>query len=324
MEQTETIATPQVQGDAGVSFDANGEMQFTESGMKAFQDLLKEDVTDNTQRPTAEEKIEDTPEDEPEVTPKAKTETTKRKIKVGGQEIEVEPDQEVSLMQQGMDYTKKMQALAEKERGYAPYDALLGQLKTDPNLSKHIAEYWKPREPEAPKFEDPIEQLKWEIRQDVLNETRQIIQQTAAPIQRQQALNQVRQQMMADPDYSEVHGAIVEYVNSLPPTLQKSTYLQLDQDPASYVEFFQHYKTQLAGKKTKPKETTTTEGEVPKPVKRTEKAPILESSGNAPTEDTVKSTKARIDKAKAKAMRSGDIDALQEWIEVGGFLDHLK
>jgi hypothetical protein len=32
----------------------------------------------------------------------------------------------------------------------------------------------------------------------------------------------------------------------------------------------------------------------------------------------------KIDKAKARALREGSVDALQNLLETGGFLDHLK
>lgn len=318
----ENTATPAVQGDTGISFDANGEMQFTEAGLKGFEELLKEDVTDNTVVPTEESLEEANETEEEEVKEAPKKEIPKRKLKVDGQELEVSEDEMVPLAQQGVKFTQKMQQLSQERDAMAPYQALLTQLKTDPNLSKHIADYWKPREQAKPQFDDPIEQLKYEIKQEARADAQQLIQQTAAPMQRMQALNQIKQQFMADPDYAVVHQQIVEMVKSQPPSIQKNLYLQLDQDPQSYGELYHSLKSSLA---SKPKPTgTTTETEISKTVKRTEKAPILESSNSAPAEDTVKAQRAKIDKVKAKVLRSGSVEALQNFLEVGGFLDHMK
>jgi hypothetical protein len=309
-----TEVTPTGQDGQGVVFNESGEMEFTQAGMDAFKDLLKDSVTDNTQRPVEEEPIEEPePEETPEVTPEPK-----RKLKVDGQEIEVTEAELVTLAQQGKDYTKKTQQLAAERDAMAPYDALIRQLNSDPNLSKHIADYWKPQAPAKPQFEDPIEQLKWETKQEALAEFRKEMQQTVVPMQRQQVLNSVKAQVMADPDYNSVHGAIVGYVNSLPPTLRETTRLQLDQDPKTYLELFGQFKAGMAARKKPepPKE--------PLEQKRVEKAPILESSNSAPLDTAIKAQKASISKAKAAAMRSGSVDALQEFLEVGGFLSHLK
>jgi hypothetical protein len=324
----ETVAnvTPTEQ-DANLSFDSNGELQFSEEGLKGFKELLKEGVHDEP-RPTVEAEPEE-PVKEPEAEePEAKPEP-KKKIKVAGQEIEVTEEELIAKAQQGEDYTRKMQALAEKERSYAPYDALITQLRTDPNLSQHIARYWQPQpqaEPARPQFDDPIEQLKWETKQEALAEFRKEMQQVVVPLQqtqmahaRQQGLNQVKAQVQADPDYTVVHNAIIEMVKALPAAIQKNAYLQLDQDPASYLEAFQAQKIKLAeSKKSAPiKQEKTTE------TKRTERAPILESSNSAPTEEGIKTQRAKIDKAKARALREGSVEALQNLLETGGFLDNL-
>lgn len=331
MEQAMDVTpTPGQDAPPNVTFDEHGELQFSEKGLEGFKDLLKSSVTDNTERPTAEADPE--PDDEPEEKAEEKeTPPVKRKLKVDGQEIEVTDDELVTLAQQGKDYTRKTQLLAEERNAMAPYSALIRQLQTDPNLSPHIAKYWQPQPtaaPEKPKFDDPIEQLKWETKQEVLADFRNEMRQVIAPIQqtqimnaRQQGLNQVKAQVQADPDFKEVHQKIVDMVAALPSAIQKNAYMQLDQDPASYVEAFQAAKASLAaGKKAAPITTTEKSTET----KRTERAPILESSNNAPTDSTVKTQRAKIDKAKAKMLREGGVDALQDFLEVGGFLDHMK
>jgi hypothetical protein len=335
MEQNTVMeVTPESgQDEKAISFDENGELQLSEAGLEGFKELLKDSVTNNTERPTEEEtpEKEEAEEAEEKAIPEKKeapAETPKRKLKVDGQEIEVTEDELVTLAQQGKDYTKKTQQLADERNALAPYEALIKQLKTDPNLSQHIAKYWQPQqsqEPAKPTFDDPIEQLKWETKQEAIAEFRKELaplQQQQVMNARQQGLNQVRAQVQADPDYKEVHQAILDMVKSLPPAIQKNAFLQLDQDPASYLEAFQKEKLRIAANKKAAPEKTTTEKTTE--TKRTERAPILETSGNAPSEESIKSHAVKISKAKAKAMREGGIDALQEFLEVGGFLDHLK
>ena len=322
---TEEIAevTPTGQDGPGVTFDEHGELKFSEAGLEGFKELLKADVHDEP-RPT-QEALDETEKEEPDK--EEEPETPKRKLKVDGQEIEVTEDELITLAQQGRDYTKKTQQLAEERNAMAPFDALIRQLKTDPALSQHIAKYWQPQpttETTKPQFDDPIEQLKWETKQEVLADFRKEMQEAMTPLHRQSALNQVRQQVQADPDYKEVHQAIVEMVQSMPPSIQKNMYLQLDQDPASYVEAFQAQKAKLAAaKKGTPPVVEPITGK-PVETRRTERAPILETTGTLPSEETIKTQRAKIDKAKAKVLRDGSVDALQSFLETGGFLDHLR
>lgn len=314
------IVTPEGQDTPNVGFDEYGELKFSEKGLEGFKELLKEGVKEDV-RPTADEPEPELEEHEP---PKA--EPAKKKLKVGGQEFEATEDELIQYAQMGADYTRKTQQLAEERNALAPYEALITQLKRDPGLSQHLAKYWQqPQQPQAqaPKFEDPIEQLKWETKQETIAEVRremqQALQQTVTPLHRQAALNQVKQQVMQDPDYQEVHGSIIAMVQAMPPSVQKNMYLQLDQDPRSYLEAFQAQKQRLmAARQNRPQQVIDPVG------KRVERAPILESSNSAPSADEVKSQKAKIDKAKAKVLREGSVEALQSFLETGGFLEHLK
>lgn len=312
MEETTVVTLEEGQDGPGVDFDEYGELKFSEKGLEGFKELLKDDSDEAPPEPAPEE------EEEPPLV------TTKR-IKVDGQEIEVSEDELISLAQQGRDYTRKTQQLAEERNALAPYEALITQLKRDPNLSQHIAKYWQPQPQapqQAPQFDDPIDQLKYETKQEALKEMRaemqKAFQSTVIPLHRQQALNQVKQQVMADPDYQEVHGKISEWVMSLPPSVRKSTYTQLDQDPRSYIEVFQTFKQNMAASQAPATQTK------PQEIRRTERAPILESSNSAPNVDDVKSQRAKIDKAKARMLRDGGTEALQGFLEAGGFLEHLR
>ena len=299
----------------GIEFDDSGEMRFTNAGLAGLKNLLQTDP-EQKEEVVEEEQVEETKPTEEEVKPEEKP---KRKLKVDGQEIEVTEDELISLAQQGKDYTKKTQQLAEERNLLSPYAGLIKQLQSDPNLSQHIANYWqKSQEVQTPEFTDPIEQLKWEIKQEVIKETQAHIEKEVTPLHRQQALNEVKAKVQSDPDYAVVHQTIIDMVANQPPALQRNMYLQLDQDPASYLEAFDHFKKQINTK------TETTKPIIPAPMKKTERAPILEGSNPALSEDVLKGQRAKLDKVKAKVLREGSVDALQDFLVTGGFLDHLK
>src|SRR5512133_3735104 len=180
----------------------------------------------------------------------------KHVIKWQGQDKEVTQDELISLAQQGYDYTQKTQALADERNQLAPYQGLANVIKADPVKAAQIAAIISGQAPVVPQaetkptFDDPIEQLKWETKQEALAEIRQEMQQQIVPMQRMQALNQVKAQIQVDPDYKEVHQAIVDSIKAQPPAIQKTMYMQLDQDPAAYMDAFQFHKTQLASRKT--------------------------------------------------------------------------
>jgi hypothetical protein len=314
MEATQTdLENPQLtsQEDGTVDGIAGGIM-----------DLLDGDPN---QAGTVTNKPAETPATEPEAEPETGTaesadEPDKFIIKWQGQDKEVTQSELIDLAQKGFDYTQKTQAVSEKERELSPYIGLANLIKSDPTKANQIAAILTGQQapqpqPEKKTFDDPIEQLKWETKQDILAEVRREQQAALIPLHRQQALNQVKAQVQADPDFKEVHQAIIDMVKGQPPTIQKALFLQLDQDPAAYVEAFQHFKNQKA---TKP--TTTT----PTPVKKETRAPILEAGGvESPTGIEGKAKAERISKMKAKAMRSGEPTAVADWLKASGAIEHL-
>jgi hypothetical protein len=238
-------------------------------------------------------------------------------IKWQGQEKEVTQEELLDLAQKGFDYTKKTQDLALERDNLAPYVGLANRIKADPVLATKIADIIAGKQPEPPplekKFDDPIDQLKWEIKQEALADARKEIQLAAEPMQRMQALNAIKAEIQRDPDYEVVHQQIIDMVASQPPSIQKTLYLQLDQDPNAYMEAFQHFKNQV------PKATP-----VPKPLKTQTHAPILESGGvTAPEGIESKAKIERISKMKAKALRSGDPTSVADWLKASGAIDHL-
>lgn len=252
-------------------------------------------------------------------------------IKWQGQDKEVTQTELLELAQKGFDYTSKTQALAAERDQLAPYVGFVNQVKANPILASQIADLiagkapqapQPPAGPEKPKFDDPIDQLKWEIKQEALAEARKEMQANLLPLHKQAALNQVRLQVQSDPDYATVHQQIVEMVKAQPPAIQKTLYLQLDQDPQAYMDTFQYFKNQKAQGTTAT--TTSTAAPLPKPLKRETHAPILETGGvAAPEVIRDKEKAARLSKQKAKALRNGDPRQIADWLLDSGAINHL-
>lgn len=240
------------------------------------------------------------------------SETNTRKIKHNGQEIEIPSDKEIELLQKGYDYDFKKAQIEQERARLEPYRVI----EANPQLKQQVAALLmghqnQPQVIEQPQFDDPIEQLKWEMRQEVLKE---VEEKYAKPFQQQMqmqnqmtVLERVRQQVQADPQYNEVQTAIMEQIKSMPESIGKNLYLQLDQDPKAYMEMFQTVKQRL-------KSTTTTEpqAKLPEPSKRETKAPILEQ-GNT-SESVVAEEKKMNEKIKELSRRSknGDLRATGE------------
>lgn len=287
-----------------------------------IMDLL--DNSDPNQAGTVEAKPDQPQEEVTEETPTEETETPdetqKYIIKHQGQDKEVTEQELFELAQKGFDYTKKTQELAAERDNLSPYVGLANTIKARPELAQKIADLIAGKQEAAheatQQFDDPIEQLKYEIEQKASSVAEQKIQAALQPLQRMQVLNAVRSEVQRDPEYREIHQSIIDMVKSQPPSIQKTLYLQLDQDPQAYLEAFQHFKKQRG--------STAEPTEAPKPVSRVTKAPILEAGGvSAPDSVQTKEKAERLTKMKAKALRSGDPKAISEWLGASGAIDHL-
>lgn len=256
-----------------------------------------------------EGKVEEaTPAPEP---PKVET----RKIKHNGQEVEITPDKEIELLQKGFDYDFKRSQIEQERAKLQAYQGLVSAIEASPEIRAKVSQALgyqnQPQVIEQPQFDDPIEQLKWETRQEILKE---VEEKYAKPFQQQMqmqnqmtALERVRQQVQADPQFKEVQAAIMEQIKSMPESIGKNLYLQLDQDPKSYLEMFQTVKSRLA-----PPQQAQQDTKLPEPTKRETKAPILEQGNNA---ETVTAEQQKMnDKIKelTKRSKNGDYRATGE------------
>jgi hypothetical protein len=245
-------------------------------------------------------------------------------IKWEGEDKEVDHAELLELAQKGFDYTRKTQKLAQEKNELSPYIGLANKIKSDPTLAAKISDLLSGKvvddAPRAPKIvsDDPVEQLKYEMKQEIMAEMESKLQKTVAPMNKQQALDRVRMQVQADPLFNDVQKDIVAMVQSQPQALQRNLYLQLDQDPSAYLQAFEHFKKIRQSK-------TGDAVAAPKPVSSKTKAPILEAAGNASAPSSLgrKEQKASMDKKKAKALRSGDTQELANWLLDSGALEHL-
>jgi len=305
-----------------VSVDAEG-------NISGLEEVLKSSGFGTDEPPPEGEPEKTDPEPEPEPAPVAeKPPATTKKLKWQGQEMELPEEEVISLAQKGFDYQKKTQALAEKERSLAPVEGIYRQLQTDPQFARHIVDYLqgpRPQPQQAPEPTDPIEKLKAEIKAEMRQEIMPAIDHAIMPQRQQLVINQVRQELMVDPMYRDVHEGIVNYVKAMPETIARTVWLQLDQDPDAYVKTYHAIREKMAqAKNAQPEGSPAPKpGAMPKPVEKKERAPILESAGTEAPIETV-SKKVKIDKLKAQALRSGDSNALAGWLLEGGFLDQLK
>jgi hypothetical protein len=336
------MADEPVQAGSLVASDGNGGLDFTPEGLNSLLGMIEEaptkqqeEVKAPLEKPgelevAAESSTEPASEEplaQPTETPQQEV-ARKLKLKVDGQELEVDEAHAISLAQMGAHYTREMQALRDKERQMAPYDALFQQLQRDPNLNQYISQYYqnqgKPETP--PTFEDPIEQLKWETKQQTIKEIedkyfKPLMQQRATEKQ-EAVIERTRNQVQRDPLFTQTHAEIERWVRTLPTKDMVTTVQKLDTDPNAYLAVYKQAREFVS------KQPVTTPGKEapvpPAPKEGTEHAPILEKPGNAPiTASAEKKQAEKISKAKANALRSGDTDALADYLKVGGFIDHL-
>ena len=272
------------------------------------------DAMEHVEAPAEEEATPAEPEAPAEqaqpVTPPA------RKIKHNGQEVEVAPEQEVELLQKGYNYEQKMAQLEAERAKLQSYNGLVSAIEASPEIRQKVSQALgysqEPAKVETPQFDDPIEQLKWETRQEVM---REVEEKFVKPMQQQtqqtahmQAVNATRQQVQADPQYNAVQAEIIRTIQALPESVGKNLYLQLDQDPRSYLEMFNSTKERL---KLNPTPTPQAK-EVPEPTKRETKAPLLETGNNDAPDATEQQKQTERIKELTKKSRAGDFRATGE------------
>lgn len=306
----ESAAVAAIPAVEHVSLAENGVIMLSEEAQASMAGVQppKEEAPEETPAPVAAE-----PAKPAEETP---AQAEARRIKWNGQEVEIKPEQEVELLQKGYNYEQKMQQLEAERARLAAYNGLVQAIEASPDIRQKVSQAlgYEPQsaKEEMPQFDDPIEQLKWETRQEVL---REVEEKFIKPMQAKneqmthaQALNAVRQQVQADPQYREIQAAMVEQVRSLPESVGRTLFQQLDQDPRAYMEMFISVKERL---KVQPTQTTPAAEETPHPVKRETKAPLLEGVNSVPDASAQEKQTAKIKELERRS-RNGDYRAAGE------------
>lgn len=289
-----------------VSMGENGVIMLSEEAQRVMESI---------EAPQLDEPTEEQPVDQPVV-------ETGRKIKWNGQEVEVKPEQEVELLQKGYNYEQKMAQLEAERARIQAYNGLVSAIEASPEIKSKVAQALGYQQAQSnvseqpPEFDDPIEQLKWETRQEVLKE---VEEKYAKPFQQQmkmqthqQVLNSVRQQVQADPMFNDVQAEMIKQIQAMPASIGKNLYLQLDQDPKAYMEMFQTVKARLGNSQPQP----TQQAEVPQPSKRETKAPLLESTDSPAQETAAQQQMQERIKELTKRSKAGDFKATGELMQM--------
>lgn len=289
-----------------VSLGENGVIMLSPEAQAVMEQVEMPDVPDvHIEEPQENPPVSETPQ-----------EAQARKIKWNGQEVEVKPEQEIELLQKGYNYEQKMAQLEQDRARIQAYNGLVSAIESSPAIKAKVAEAlgYGAQAPvnEQPTFDDPIEQLKWETRQEVLKE---VEEKFVKPMQQQNQLNAHQQQLQAvrqsvqqDPMFQQVQTAIIEQIKTLPESIGKGLYQQLDQNPQAYIDMYRSVRERIAAQP----QPTQQVAEAPQPTKRETKAPILES-GNNPVSESAESQKMqeRIKELTRKS-KAGDYQATGE------------
>jgi len=328
--------TPAPAPERTVKLDEYGRIQGLESFLKA-SGFEEPPLEDPNAAPPADPNA---PLEDPNAAPPADN-IKKVKIKHNGQEIEVPEQELLTLAQMGFDYTQKTQRLAEKERQLAPFEGIIGQIQSDPKLAQMIFDYWQGRTPQqaapaAPATppvdpNDPVEVLKAElyakVKTDLLAElkgqTAQAVQSAVAPISHEQHIQRIQQDIMRDPLYPQVQKSLSDMVKALPREIGVKVFHELDQNPQAYLAAYREHRERI--EKATPPATPSAQPQagVP-PAAPVTRAPILESSGGAPPPAPANERQKRSAKAKASALREGNVASLSNWLLESGALEHMR
>lgn len=276
--------------------------------------------------------VQDVPEVKEDQPEQPQPEEPKRKIKVDGREIEVPESELINFAQQGYDYTRKMQALADQRRAVEPLNFIFKQMQDDPAFAQHVLYgYQQPKQQqEAPKPpDDPIERIKWEAKMEAVNEVKRefapLLERSQAQSQavaHQQSLAEARAAFQRDPLYDQVHNEVLAYIKEAPETVRPMIAQALDQNPRAYAEIYTKFRETIASR-----QNTTTEQQGqdrPSTVQRrtTERAPILERPGAAPVEKDGK--RVAVSKLEREFKRNPSMDSAAALLEASGLIDSLK
>ncbi len=268
----------------------------------AFEDIADGLLDEVTPEVEPEETTEEPEETIPDIA--AEDETPTYKVKVDGEESEVDIDELIKGYQYQAHNTRKAQDLADRERELAAYEGLAKKLKTDAGFAEHVFGYGK----EQPEELDPIEQIKAEA---VAAAEEKVEKKFASQAEqaKQRQIDNLKTKVQQDPLYKQVQDKLANYIMSMPKSLQQQMYQTLDSDPQAYTEMYQKARATIEQPETTPQKV---------------KPPVLVDSGTTqevPTETTNINNRKKM---KAEMLKTGDLSKLQEYFtQPGGLADQL-
>jgi hypothetical protein len=339
-ESVETTPAP-VEEAAAASPEQTADEQF-DGLMAAAADRMA-----GAQQPAPAPAAETTQDAEP-VEPEAKSEPQEEgprllRIKVNGEEMELPEDKLVALAQQGVDYTRKTQALSERSKQLEAWGAVINRIQSEPQLQARFralfddsqaqqAPVQQPQGNEPPA--DPIDRLKWEIRQEVMAEVEGKIKPLAErPAQLEQAmtLQSFKNEIQRDPVYPQALKLVQQYVANQPEFAREALYQRLDRDPRAFLEVYGPARAHALTQAQQAREAQAAPAPEPKPapvqrtVKPREAAPTLESAGGAPAAGVESTRRSQDLKALTKRVRSNQADGqdLVAYLDLSGALKRM-
>ena len=248
--------------------------------------ILSEDV----------EEVQEEPKEEPKEEPEVRT----FKVKVDGEESEVDEQTLISGYQYAAHNTKKAQALADKERELAAMEGLANKLRTDAEFHKHVFSYGEQPQEEL----NPVEQLT----KDVTEKATAAVDEKLKEEQNRQLMQhiqKVKTEVQQDPDYQAVQEKILEHVKNTPEHLRQIEAQKLHLDPTYYLKKFNEIKKGLKPETVKP--------------------PVLVDSGQTNDVPENVSNQSKRKKMKADMLKSGNLSNLQDYFKMpGGIADQLS
>jgi hypothetical protein len=251
----------------------------------------------------------------------------KAKVKVGDEELDL--DEVVNGYMKEKDYRQKTQQLAEERRKIAAYEQHIRNLESDPEYVAHVKAYHqKPAEVPKPP-DDPIEALKWEIKQEAKREMLNELTPQIREMQQQQAIESAKAQYRSDPLFEQIQSAIIHRIQMMPEDFQPQAYAMLDSDPKAYGKEYNAARAALVAHMAKQKDTKKEPAAEPQeaPVARKERAPILESAGRTVPTASEESSKVKRASEISKLLKQGqgiDDDTLFEYFDLKGITAKLS
>ena len=248
--------------------------------------------------------------------------TPLHKLKVNGKEKEVTYDDLVALAQKGDDYSYRMEQLRAKAMELEAAKPFVDALTQNQAFREYVAQFGKNQPPAAPVSDDPVEQFRAEIAQQVLN---QIKPQVEAPIQQVQQRvieSQIINHVKADDPDGSVRAEVKNFLSSLPGHLDMvklpdgrevphpatssglafETWQRMNADPQMFMSVYASCKERV---KAKPAATPQPTG---KPTAVTTRAPILEGGGPEQVDAASRTRRQEMQALRDRA-QSGDLAA---------------